>query len=209
VDVGRAACAAVAALLALPLGAAAQAPPRDTTAAPAAAPASEDSVYRPEELREYLLGMVGPRPVIRIVALAGFDQWRRRPVAFPPGWRGFTDRLGSRAGQVAISHTLRFAIARAFDERTIRYRPCACGDTVSRVLYALVSPLRVDTPAGRHLSAMYAVTEIASGILVTTVRSNGLQVGDGIRNGLTGIAAESATSLVRELWPWRWRPPFL
>jgi hypothetical protein len=218
---GRAAVAVAAAVLALACRAAAQDPPRDTVVAPArvvapdtvvarvAPRANADSVYRPEEFRGYLSGTFGPRPLARALALAGFDQWRGRPVAFPPNGRGFADRLGSRYGQLAISHTLRFAFARAFDERTIRYQPCACGDSISRFRYALVAPLRVNTPTGRHLSMLYPVTEIASGILVTTVRSDGLHVRDGILNGLTGIAAESGMSLVREFWPWRWRPPFL
>jgi hypothetical protein len=225
--------AIAAAVLALACRAAAQDPPRDTVVAPVkvlapdtvVAPAkvvapdtvvapvaprtNVDSVYRPEEFRGYLSGTFGPRPLARALALAGFDQWRGRPVAFPLNERGFADRLGSRYGQLAISHTLRFAFARAFDERTIRYQPCACGDSISRFRYALVAPLRVNTPTGRHLSMLYPVTEIASGILVTTVRSDGLHVRDGILNGLTGIAAESGMSLVREFWPWRWRPPFL
>ncbi|MDB4898219.1 MAG: hypothetical protein JWN53_27 [Gemmatimonadetes bacterium] len=209
--------AAIAGLFALPLLAGGQATtrdsavvlPRDSATALPLPPASTDSIYRPETFDEYLVGMVGPRPLIRIVALSGFDQWRGRPVAFPSNGRGFGDRLGSRAGQLAISHTLRFGIARAFDERTVKYQLCACGDSLSRFRYALLSPLRVNTPTGRRLSPMYPITEIVSGILVTTVRSDGLHVRDGILNGLTGVAAESATSLVREFWPWHWRPPFL
>jgi hypothetical protein len=171
--------------------------------------ANPDSVYRPEELRGYLFGTFGPRPVIRALALAGYDQWRRRPPNLPSGWRGFEDRLGARYGQVAISHTLRFGLSRVFDERTIRYRPCVCGDSASRLAYALISPLRVNTPRGIRLSIMNPVAEITSGILVTAVRPGGFNVADGARNGIIGLAGESATSLVREFWPWHWRPPFL
>jgi hypothetical protein len=205
----RAAITVVALVIALPLRAAAQDPRRDSVVAPVAPVVHADSAYRPEELRGYLLGLVGPMPLVRSVALAGFDQWRGRPSAFPPNWRGFTDRLGSRFAQVAISHTLRFGLSRAFDQRTIRYEPCACGDSISRVAYALIAPMRVNTPNGRRLSVMYPLTEIASGILVTGARSDGLHVGDGVRNGITGVAAESAISLLREFWPWRWRPPML
>ena len=56
---------------------------------------------------------------------------------------------------------------------------------------------------------LYPLTEITSGILVTGARSDGLHVGEGIRNGITAVAAESALALLREFWPWRWRPPFL
>ena len=205
----RAVITVAAAVITLPLRTAAQDPQRDSVAAPVAPLVQADSVYRPEDLRAYLFGTFGPRPLIRGVALSGFDQWRGHPTAFPQNGRGFADRLGSRYAQVAISHTIRFGLARAFDQRTIRYRPCACGDSISRFTYALVAPLRVNTPNGHRLSMLYPLTEIASGILVTAARSDGLHVGDGIRNGITGVAAESATSLLREFWPWRWRPPFL
>jgi hypothetical protein len=205
----RAAVVVIAAAVLLPSRAIAQDPRRDSTAVPPTTTANPDSVYRPEELRGYLLGTFGPRPIIRALALAGFDQWRRRPESFPSNGRGFEDRLGSRYGQVAISHTLRFGLSRVFDQRTIRYRPCACGDSSSRFAYAVIAPLRVNTPSGVRLSAMNPFTEVVSGILVTAVRPGGLSVTDGIRNGITGIAAESAISLVREYWPWHWRPPFL
>jgi hypothetical protein len=205
----RAAIAFAAAVITLPFRAAAQDPQRDSVVAPVTPLVQTDSVYQPEDLRGYLFGTFGPRPLIRSLALAGFDQWRGHPSAFPQNRRGFADRLGSRYAQVAISHTIRFGLSRAFEQRTIRYQPCACGDSISRFTYALVSPLRVNTPNGRRLSMMNPLTEIASGILVTAARSDGLHVGDGIRNGITGVAAESATALLREFWPWRWRPPFL
>jgi hypothetical protein len=173
------------------------------------AAAPDSTAYAPEPFRSYLFGTFGPRPIIRALALAGFDQWRRRPVAFPETWRGFEDRLGSRYAQVSIARTLRFGFSRIVDQRTIRYRPCACGDSASRTAYALLSPLRVNTPTGVRLSILNPVTELASGILVTSARSGGLHIGEGIRNGVTGLAAESLGSLVREFWPWHWRPPFL
>lgn len=170
---------------------------------------AQDTTYHRVGTKDYLLGLVGPRAVLRSLALAGFDQWRGRPVAYARNWRGFEDRLGSRFGQVAISHTLRFAASRALNERTMRYQPCACGDSLSRWRYALLGPFRVTSPTGVHFSAMNPTAEIASGILVTGVRSSGLSVGEGVRAGVTGIAFESLADVVREFWPWKWRPPFL
>lgn len=198
-----------ATVIPLSLRAAAQDPQRDSAVGPVAPLVHVDSVYRPEELRAYLFGAFGPGPLVGSVALAGLDQWRRRPSAFPTNWRGYADRLGSRYAQVAISQTLRFGFSRAFNQRTIRYRPCACGDSISRFAFALIAPLRVNTPNGHRLSMLYPLTEITSGILVTATRSDGLHVSDGIRNGITRVAAESAISLFREFWPWRRRPPFL
>jgi hypothetical protein len=171
--------------------------------------ARADSIFTPITAGEYLRGVVGPRSVLRGVALAGFDQWRHQPRSFPRTWRGFEDRLGARYGQVVISHTLRFGASRVFDERNLRYWPCGCGDSSSRLFHALAGPYRVTSPAGIRYSVLNPVTEMVSGALVTSVRPGGLHIGEGVRNGATGLIGESLVDVVREYWPWRWRPPFL
>jgi hypothetical protein len=168
-----------------------------------------DTSYHPQSVGSYVSSMIGPLPVIRTLALSGFDQWRGRPRAFPRNDRGFEDRIGSRFGQLGISRTLRFGVARAFDQRPVRYRLCTCTETGDRVMYAILSPLRVSTPTGLRTTALNPATEVASGILVTAVHPGGLNVREGIVAGVTGVASESALSLVREFWPWHWRPPFM
>jgi hypothetical protein len=180
--------------------------PQDSVSVPRA---RRDSVFATVTFREYLRGMVGPRSVLRGVGLAGFDQWRRRPRSLPETWRGFEDRLGARYGQVAISHTLRFGASRILDERTLRYWPCECGESESRLLHALAGPYRVVSPGGIHSSWLNPATELVSGVLVTSVRPGGLRVGEGIRNGATALVGESLVDVVREFWPWGWRPPYL
>jgi hypothetical protein len=168
-----------------------------------------DTSYHEQSFGSYVSSMIGPLPVLRTLALSGFDQWRGRPLAFPKNSRGFEDRLGSRFGQLGISRTLRFGAARAFDERPVRYRPCTCTETGDRATYALLSPLRMSTPTGLRLTALNPVTELASGILVTAVHPGGFNVRDGLVAGVTSVASESALSLVREFWPFHWRPPFM
>ncbi|MGH7615968.1 MAG: hypothetical protein ACREPM_01935 [Gemmatimonadaceae bacterium] len=180
-----------------------------THARDSAATLATDSAYHRETFGAFLRGTFGPRPALRAVGLAGFDQWRGRPSSFPRNWRGFEDRLGSRFGQVAISHTLRSGLSRAVDQRPIRFTPSDRSDSVNRVLRAIESPLRVMTPSGARLSMLNPVTETISGILVTSVHPGGLSVRNGVLAGVTGIAGESCWSLVREFWPWRWRPPFI
>jgi hypothetical protein len=171
--------------------------------------ARADSVFTPMTVGQYVRGIFGPRSVLRGVGLAGFDQWRGQPRSYPRTWRGFEDRLGARYGQVVISHTLRFGASRVFDERILRYWPCGCGDSTSRLLHALTGPYRVTSPAGIRYSALNPITELASGVLVTSVRPGGFRVGEGFRNGATGLISESIVDVVREYWPWHWRPPFL
>jgi hypothetical protein len=171
--------------------------------------ARADSIFVPITFSEYVRGIVGPRSVLRGVGLASYDQWRGHPAAYSRTWRGFEDRLGARYGQVAISHTLRYAASGVFDERNLRYWPCGCGDSTSRLLHALAGAYRVTSPRGIHYSLLNPLTELTSGVLVTSVRPGGLHVGEGLRNGATGLIGESLVDVVREYWPWRWRPPFL
>lgn len=170
--------------------------------------ARADSIFRPITFNEYVWRMVGPRSVLRALGLAGYDQWRGFPTSYPRTWRGFEDRAGARYGQVAISHTLRYAASRAFNERNLRYWPCGCGDSTSRLLHALAGAYRVTSPSGIHYSLLNPVTELTSGVLATGLSPRGLRVGDGLRNGATGLVGESLFDVVREYWPWRWRPPY-
>jgi len=167
-----------------------------------------DSAYRRETVSEYLMNTFGPRPTVRAIALAGFKQLRHSPRNYPRTWRGYEDRLGSTYAQVVISHTLRSSTAWLVDERTIPFKPCVCTDS-SRFRYAIETPFRVITPNGVRLSLYNPLTEIVSGILVTPLRGSGIRIGEGIANGVLGIAGESAGALVRQFWPFTWRPKFL
>jgi hypothetical protein len=173
---------------------------RDTT--------HRDTAYRRERFTDYLDHTFGLRPTVRALALAGFNQLRGSPRDFPRTWRGYEDRLGTTYAQVAVSHTLRSGTAWIVDERTMAFEPCTCRDS-SRLLYAIESPFRVITPHGVRLSLYNPITEVVSGVLVTPLHGSGVRVGEGVVNGLLGIAGESVWSAVRQFWPWHWRLPFM
>jgi hypothetical protein len=174
----------------------------DSTARPDSVPA-----YRPEAVRTYLLNTYGPLPLLRSAALAGFDQWRGYPKEFPRNGRGYLDRVSSRAAQIAIAHTIRFGVARALDERATRFSPCACKGFEPRLAHALILPYRVDSPGGTHLSVLTPLSDLTSGVLVTSVHPGGFSLSDGLRGGLTDLLASSLIAAGREFWPFHWRPP--
>jgi hypothetical protein len=167
-----------------------------------------DSLYVRETMKEYLMRTFGPVPAGRAIALAGYNQALGRPRNFPRTWHGYEDRLATAYVQVAISHTLRSAGSRLVDQRVMRFQRCRCAGS-SRFVYAVETPMRVTTPNGVRLSFLNPVTEVASGILVTPLHGPGIRVGEGIVSGAIGIASESGWALVREYWPWQWRPPFV
>ena len=145
--------------------------------------------------------------MLRSAALAVYDQWRGHPKQFPRSGRGYVDRFSSRAGQLAIAHTIRFAASRALDERPALFAPCRCQGFQRRVSHALALPYRVVSPSGTHLSMLTPVADLTSGVLVTSVHPGGFSLNEGVRIGLTDLVASSLISVGREFWPFHWRPP--
>jgi hypothetical protein len=152
---------------------------------------------------------IGPLPVLRAAAVAGFDQWRRQPVHWSQTSQGFRDRLDSHLGGEVIGHTIRYAFARAAQAEPDKYRPCDCLGFGSRLTHALVSPFRVETPRGERYTGVGVVGEFVSSLAVTSVRPGGFSFSRGVEGAASGIASTAATAIAREFWPWHWRPPGL
>jgi hypothetical protein len=165
--------------------------------------------YQPETFAHFAMRTFGPVPLLRSTAMAGFDQWRRQPDGWFQNRRGLRDRLDSRLGAEVLAHTIRFGFARAAREEQGKYQRCVCSGFGARLEYALVSPFRVETPSGEHLSAITPFGDITSALVVTSVHPGGFSVGRGLSAGASGLASASLTSVVREFWPWHWRPPGL
>jgi len=165
--------------------------------------------YRPESFSHFAMQTFGPVPLLRSTAMAGFDQWRRQPDGWFQNRRGLRDRLDSRLGAEVLAHTIRFGFARAAREEQGKFRRCDCADFGARLEYALLTPFRVETPHGEHISALTPFGDITSAVVVTSVHPGGFSVRRGLLSGASGLASASLTSVAREFWPWRWRPPGL
>ena len=165
--------------------------------------------YRPESFTHFAMRTFGPLPLLRSTAMAGLDQWRRAPVGWSQTGRGFRDRLDSHLSAEVLSHTIRFGVASAAREEIGKYQRCECVGFGARLEHALVTPLRVETPRGEHLSAVTPFGEIASALVVTSVQPGGFSIGRGLHAGASGLASASLTAVAREFWPWHWRPPGL
>jgi hypothetical protein len=163
--------------------------------------------YRPVSIREYIGQVAGPRTLGRVVLLSSFDQATGRPRERDRTWRGFEDRLATRAAQQAIAGTITLGIAAAFDERPTHFILCTCATRGDRLRHAASTPWRVDTPTGPRWSALNPISQLASALLVTTVNPRGFSVGEGLRSGGTGVLGASLFAVAREFWPWRRRPP--
>lgn len=182
--------------------------PKASTVAQAAPPDS-DARFRAESFASFAKRTFGPVPLLRSTALAGFDQWRRQPVHWTQTSHGFRDRLDSRIGGEVLGHSIRFAFDRAAHEQREKFHVCQCEGLEPRLSYALLTPLRVDTPNGQRLSAMAPLGALVSALAVTSVHPGGFSLSRGLEGGAGGVASAALTSVVREFWPWRWRPPGL
>jgi hypothetical protein len=174
-----------------------------------AAPADSDARFRSESFASFAKRTVGPMPLLRSMEFAGFDQWRRQPMHWTQTSRGFRDRLDSRLGGEVLSHSIRFAFERAAHEQPEKYHLCQCDGLEPRLSHALLAPLRVETPNGQRLSAMAPLGVLVSSLAVTSVHPGGFSLSRGLESGAGGVASAALTSVVREFWPWRWRPPGL
>jgi hypothetical protein len=174
-----------------------------------AAPADTGTHFQLESFASFAKRTVGPMPLFRSMAFAGFDQWRRQPVHWTQTSRGFRDRLDSRLGGEVLSHSISFAFERATHQQPEKYRPCQCDGLEPRLSHAFLAPFRVETPNGQRFSALAPFGVLVSSLVVTSVHPGGFSLSRGLESGAGSVASAALTSVVREFWPWRWRPPGL
>jgi len=174
-----------------------------------AAPTDSNARFQLESFASFAKRTVGPMPLLRSMAFAGFDQWRRQPDHWTQTSRGFRDRLDSRLGGEVLGHSIRFAFERVAHERPAKYRLCQCDGFEPRLSHALLAPLRVETPNGPRLSALAPLGVLVSSLAVTSVHPGGFSLSRGLEGGAGGVASAALTTVVREFWPWRLRPPGL
>jgi hypothetical protein len=173
------------------------------------APQDSESRFHLESFASFAKRTIGPMPLVRSMAFAGFDQWRRQPAHWTQTSRGFRDRLDSRLGGEVLGHGIRFAFERAAHEQPAKYRLCQCDGFEPRLSHALLAPLRVETPNGQRLSLMAPLGVLVGSLAVTSVHPGGFSLSRGLEGGAGGVASAALTTVVREFWPWRWRPPGL
>ena len=174
-----------------------------------AARVHSDSGYRAESFSRFALRTIGPISLVRSAALARVDQWRRRPVHWLQTSRGYRDRLDARVGGEVLGRTIRFGFARAAQEQAGTYENCHCDGLEPRVMHALLTPFRVQTPQGVRYSAVTPTGVVVSALIVTSVHTGGFSLSRGLESGVGNITGAALSSLAREFWPWRWRPPGL
>jgi hypothetical protein len=171
------------------------------------APVDSATAYRRVTLAEYVGRVVGPRALLKDVALAGIGQALKRPTGWSNTWGGYGNRLSSRLGSAAVSQAVTLGAAAALDERPAEFTLCRCAGTRGRFVHAALIPWQMDSPKGTHLSLIAPVSEIGGAILVTSMSQRGFSVGDGVRAGAAGVLVSSLFSVAREFWPWHRRPP--
>ncbi|HEY2064527.1 MAG TPA: hypothetical protein VGG84_01100 [Gemmatimonadaceae bacterium] len=178
-------------------------PPADTTSAVRRDTAD---VYLRMTIGEYANRVVGPRALLRDVAIAGFDQLTGHPKEWPRTWRGYGDRASSRLGTGVIAQAVVFGVSNLLDERPAHFTLCQCTGTRPRLEHALLVPLRMNTPNGPHFSLLAPMSEIGSSILITSMHPGGFSVRDGLIGGAVGVSGSALGAVAREFWPWKRRP---
>jgi hypothetical protein len=91
-------------------------------------------------LHNYVFDAFGPYPIAASALTAGANQFSNEPPEWHQGVEGYSKRLGSDFGIVAVGTTTRYALAEAFKVDTLYYR-CECSGVFPRVEHAAVSTL--------------------------------------------------------------------
>jgi hypothetical protein len=92
------------------------------------------------KIRNYLFDAYGPYPLTGAAFAAGINQFTNSPPEWKQGMEGYSRRLGSDFGILAVGTTTRYGLSEAFREDSLYYR-CECRGMLPRVRHALVSTL--------------------------------------------------------------------
>jgi len=147
--------------------------------------------------RNYIKAMIGPAPLIRIVAGTVIDQWQDDPEDWDQDVGGFAQRLGSNAGSRWVNVSVRHGIA-ALQNRTTSYQRCECTDTWGRVRQAVLGTVTdFDEQGDRHFSVAQ-VSGALAGSSVKLIWVPDYDLGDVGRGTLMSLGVTAAGNLIRE-----------
>jgi len=91
-------------------------------------------------VRNYVFDAYGPYPIAGAAFAAGINQFTNSPPEWKQGMAGYSRRLGSDFGILAVGTTARYALSEVFREDSLYYR-CECRGIFPRVRHAVVSTL--------------------------------------------------------------------
>jgi hypothetical protein len=156
-----------------------------------------------ERFISYLMSTVGPVPILRSAATAGYEQGLHRPDEWRLGSSGYAKRVASQMAQNGVHETLTYATSVLLNEDN-RYFACSCQGFGPRLGHALVSTFT----ARRNEHEVFSLSS-ASGVVGASLISrewmppswrHGRNIGESIGFGFLGIAA---FNVVREFLPQR------
>jgi len=115
----------------------------DATGAIAPAPSRRlDLTYvRPTQrimVSNYAFNAFGPYPIAGSALAAGMNQMSNAPPEWKQGVEGYSRRLGSDFGILAVGTTTRYGLSQAFKEDAMYYR-CECRGVFPRMSHAVIS----------------------------------------------------------------------
>lgn len=98
----------------------------------------------------YLFDAFGPYPIAGSAIAAGINQYGNSPPEWNQGVKGYSRRLGSDFGTLAVGTTTRYALSEALREDSMYYR-CDCTGALPRLRHAVFSTLTARRGNDGHL----------------------------------------------------------
>jgi hypothetical protein len=151
----------------------------------------------------YLLNTVGPVPIFKAAAIAGYEQGMHRPEEWRLGSSGYGKRVASQMAQNGAHSTLTYGASVLLNEDN-RYFACACQGFGPRLGHALASTFTARRN-GREVFSVSSTTGVVGASLISRAWMppswrHGRNIGDSIGFGFLGIAA---MNVFREFLPQR------
>lgn len=132
---------------------------------------------------------------------AALDHTKNNPSDWGQGPEGYSIRVASRLGAVAVKQNLAFAI-RAFDREDPRYFRSGSGSVWKRTRYAVSRGFVARKSDGGAMPAYSTfVSSVATPFIAQTWRPERFDAGRDLRTGGVGLGLNAIGSLGQEFWP--------
>ena len=150
----------------------------------------------------YVLGTVGPVPLIGEALGAGVSQWADTPHEWGQGWNAYGRRYGSNLAYNAVRQTIAYGVSIPFREDN-RYFGSRADGILPRAGYAVLSTFTARHPDGSRQFSVSGVVSVlgAAGISSVWGPRSWKGAGNIAENAGISFAATAGLNVVREFLP--------
>ena len=167
-----------------------------------AGPSEPTQLTGKDRFQQYVLGTVGPLPILGEAVGAGIGQWANSPKEWGQGWGAYGKRFASNVGYNGVRQSITYGVSEAFHEDN-RYFGSHETGVWKRTRYALVSTFTARHPDGSSAFSISSFTGVVGASAVSSIWGPASYKGIGNMAGNAGIsfATTAGFNVFREFLP--------